>query len=376
MGTVRFLLALCVVGGHSPGGAILGVTLLTGITAVQCFYVISGFLITMILNERAEYSSLRNFYLSRYLRLWPTYVVIALLSLVLFKRDVMFSELPKIASLPTMTFIAFSNLMLFFQDWFLFLRLDGGYLVPTAAFADWPSPQLYTFLLVPQCWTLGVELTFYAMAPFICRRWRLVGLLFIFGAASRLIVASYSPTIDPWIYRFAPAEMMMFAAGGLAYFAGRSVCPLFPLATRRVCSAAMIAFAVVIVGNKMVGPWIGHHFRDMSSTLLLLNWPILILIVLAVAPLFYGTRNNRIDRWLGELSYPLYVCHLLVAELLARYMPAWSTAGNALYVASSIGLSAILVFAIIDPIDQVRRNLGARSLKANWAADPAIDARH
>jgi hypothetical protein len=64
MGTVRFLLALCVVVTHSPGSALLGFPLLNGITAVQCFYVISGFLITMVLNERPEYQNPRNFYLA------------------------------------------------------------------------------------------------------------------------------------------------------------------------------------------------------------------------------------------------------------------------------------------------------------------------
>jgi peptidoglycan/LPS O-acetylase OafA/YrhL len=69
MGIVRFLLALCVVVTHAPGGTILGVRLLSGIVAVQAFYVISGFLITMILNERKQYGLIGNFCLSRYLRL-------------------------------------------------------------------------------------------------------------------------------------------------------------------------------------------------------------------------------------------------------------------------------------------------------------------
>ena len=61
MGTLRFLLALCVVATHSPGSGILGHELLSGITAVQAFYVISGFLITMVLNERQQYRSAPSF---------------------------------------------------------------------------------------------------------------------------------------------------------------------------------------------------------------------------------------------------------------------------------------------------------------------------
>jgi peptidoglycan/LPS O-acetylase OafA/YrhL len=54
MGTVRFLLALSVVVTHSPSDSLLGIHFLNASTAVQSFYVISGFLITMVLNERTE----------------------------------------------------------------------------------------------------------------------------------------------------------------------------------------------------------------------------------------------------------------------------------------------------------------------------------
>ena len=40
-------------------------------------YVISGFLITMILNERKHYRLVGNFFLSRYLQLWPVYAIVA-----------------------------------------------------------------------------------------------------------------------------------------------------------------------------------------------------------------------------------------------------------------------------------------------------------
>ena len=79
-------------------------------------------------------------------------------------------------------------------------------------------------LIVPQCWTIGVELTFYLVAPFACRSVRGTTALFLFGLATRLCLGAFAtPGLDTWLYRFAPAEMMLFASGGLAYFAGRAI---------------------------------------------------------------------------------------------------------------------------------------------------------
>ena len=126
MGILRFLLALSVAVAHAPGGKLSGFGLLNAYTAVQAFYIISGFLITMVLNERKSYRSAINFYTSRYLRLWPAYLVVALLSLILFKWSAMSSLLPAM-SVSAIAFIAFSNLTLFFQDWFPFLEFDQGH---------------------------------------------------------------------------------------------------------------------------------------------------------------------------------------------------------------------------------------------------------
>src|SRR5580700_8718570 len=109
MGVVRFLLALCVVVTHAPGGTILGVRLLNGIVAVQSFYVISGFLITMILNERKQYRKISNFYLSRYLRLWPVYIIVALLSFLFTTGAALRSLIPPDYRLPTLIYLVFED---------------------------------------------------------------------------------------------------------------------------------------------------------------------------------------------------------------------------------------------------------------------------
>ena len=366
------MLALCVVAGHSPGSKILGLTLFSGLTAVQCFYIISGFLITMVLNERSDYANLRNFYLSRYLRLWPAYVVVASLTLLL-TRPHWLSQLSQVVHWRDVVFLAFSNLTLFFQDWTLFLRFDEGHLVPTAAFGTWPGSQVNHFLLVPQCWSLGVELTFYLIAPFACRRLFGVVALLAFGVASRLIVAAlHPPALDPWVYRFAPSEMMLFAAGGLAYFGGRSIYPSRPRLAKLFGSVSVVFFIVVVLGNDVMEPWSTKLFGGFSQALLMVQWPFLLLTALLVAPLFYGSRSHPLDNFLGELSYPMYICHLLVLSLTLSWLPVGLQSGNLLYVVATIAAAIVLYAAVIKPADTFRHRLGARAPAARHPTAPRL----
>lgn len=367
MGTVRFLLALWVVVAHSRGSTLFGIPLFSGTTAVQCFYVISGFLITMILNERAEYRSLWNFYVSRYLRLWPVYIIVAAVALFTVKWD-LFATLPSVASPSAIAFIVFSNLALFFQDWFLFLRFDGGQLAFTSRFAAGPPPAVYQFLLVPQYWSIGVELTFYAIAPFCCRHWRRLALLLALGLCVRLYLGTLGLSLDPWSYRFAPAEMMLFAAGGLAYFLGRSAYATFPAGTRNTGLLCLVAFVALTFGAKIISPSLPARHDYYSHLLMLANPEVVAFTVLAVAPLFYATRGSRLDDFLGELSYPMYVVHILVGELLARWAAHWMDGGNAVYTALAILVSAGLVFAVIRPIDRYRKRFGARDPRTEGSA--------
>ncbi|MCX6311853.1 MAG: acyltransferase, partial [Bacteroidetes bacterium] len=75
MGSIRTLLALSVVVFHSY--FIFGERLIGGLVAVQAFYLISGFYMAMILNEKykAGKGSYKLFITNRFLRIYPAYWV-------------------------------------------------------------------------------------------------------------------------------------------------------------------------------------------------------------------------------------------------------------------------------------------------------------
>ena len=305
MGALRLLLALSVLAAHTATGTLSGIAMLAAPTAVQGFYIVSGFLITMVLNERAQYRDVVKFYVSRYLRLWPAYAITALLSLALINPGI----LQGIAKLnwPSAIFVGLADLTLFLQDTFLFLAADTrGAIYATASFKLEPSP-LHIFLPVPQAWSLGVELLFYLIAPFLCRSVVRVALLFAFGLAVRVAIGAWHPEFDPWGYRFAPAEMMLFAAGGLAYFAGRK---LRDAPAALVAAPAGILFCILL-GIVLSGSFRLQFLNAASPVLMLNNIDVLLIITVSTPFLFYASRKIGADTFLGELSYPLYLCHWL-----------------------------------------------------------------
>ena len=74
MGTFRFLLALSVALSHF--GTVWGYHIMNGRMAVQCFYMISGFLISLVLSHKYDPSTAdgrRLFYSNRALRIFVPY---------------------------------------------------------------------------------------------------------------------------------------------------------------------------------------------------------------------------------------------------------------------------------------------------------------
>src|SRR6201995_5837701 len=89
MGLLRFWLAMAVVFEHTalfmgdPGRFPYHLRLLNGQTAVQSFYIISGFYISLILNEKYVGRGSGWLFLSnRFLRIYPVYWLMLLLTAI------------------------------------------------------------------------------------------------------------------------------------------------------------------------------------------------------------------------------------------------------------------------------------------------------
>ena len=182
---------------------------------------------TKYTKERLGNSCVINFYKARYFRLLPTYwlgcILVILLSL-LSQRSPQFEIWAYLRSLSDSpgnlvfkTFLCFTNTTMIFQDLTMFTASHNREIQWSADF--WKSDMpLWQGLLIPQAWSLGIEISFYLIAPFLLRlRSTLIALLAIAGLSTKILLVLTLHLNDPWTYRFFPFELGYFLLGVLAF---------------------------------------------------------------------------------------------------------------------------------------------------------------
>ncbi|MGO4399878.1 acyltransferase family protein [Achromobacter sp. PAB15] len=368
MGFLRTLLALSVVLDHLGGG--YADHLVGGRLAVQLFYVISGFLISYVLTATDTYQAATGkFYANRFLRLFPIYLAVAAMTLVAhvvsggaFFR--FYDALPFSADL----FLVLSNLFIFGQDWLMFFGIEHSALSFTGSFAHSEVP-LYQGLLVPQAWTLGVEMSFYLVAPFVLGSpRRLLALLAASLALRAVLIVTGIGLSDPWTYRFFPTELALFLIGSLSHQVLLPRCKAWMRRFNRLPEVGTAVLVVYCMVHFSIG--LNHTVRDAMA----------VLLFAALLPLaFLFQSRHRLDKAIGELSYPIYICHSLVimffSWLLNDVEMHQPMLFSALVIAGCIGFSALLNGLIADPVERLRSRLRNRGKQAADVLAPVPDAQ-
>lgn len=355
MGILRLIFALTVVFAHSPWND--GLAFVGARNAVQLFYMTSGFLISYVITERAGYQGVINFYLSRWLRLYPLYLVVAGLTLFVFILfNTSFFELYHNLPLAAVISLLISNALLFGQDWIMFTAVIDGQLVFSQNFQISERP-VWQGLLVPQAWSLGVELCFYLIAPFILTRKPVFLTLFFLSLLLRLVLlkAGVGHT-DPWTYRFFPTELALFITGAISH---QFLMPLYVRTLKNKIGS--ISWYTTII------------FIIISLTYFLLpvpgflKAPFLFFLYFCLLPLvFIFQRDKKYDSWLGELSYPIYISHMLVIYVFDLVFGFLNITSN-LWI-SGLNVLGSFVFAIFlnavigSRVENFRHSFGGTSL--------------
>ena len=353
MGVVRVLLALAVVFQHAYGTAFYG-----GLMAVQLFFIISGFVISFILIELRSYATVWAFYKNRILRLFPIYYVVALGSLVLYLgaplltgEPTPFIEVYQSVDAAGWIMLVVSNIVLFGQDVIMFTAVHDGVFHLHHDFLD-SDILTWRGLLVPPAWSLSVELTFYLIAPFILTRPKLLIALFSLSIAVRLYLMNAGLMhIDPWNYRFFPSELALFILGAWAHQYGMPLARRLGLLTHKrsqIVTWAFIGLVLIFVTLD----------RDFPRLLMI------VLFTLALPFMFHFQKHNRWDRWIGELSYPIYIVHWPIMVMVNvgwdRFASTTMYEGidETLFICALCILAAlILKKCVADPIEATRDKL-------------------
>jgi peptidoglycan/LPS O-acetylase OafA/YrhL len=332
MGSLRFFLALCVVFGHYG----MPLVLPTSDIAVQCFFVISGFYMALVLNEKYEPGQYWLFISNRFLRLWPTYAVVAVISFMVTDNWRPIAAL----RLPDLVYFAVSQILIVGQEIYIFLFIKDGALATTIHPAGMLG-LLYTYAPVPQAWTLAFEFYFYLLAPLVVRRKPVViaGLIALSLAMRMALVGALGFQGEPWTYRFFPSEIALFLTGSFAYYSYSSRSDQQRKQVQRgLAVVASLLFACLAISN-----WNGG--------LRLASLSFLVTVIIGVPRLFELTKDIAWDRYLGELSYPLYICHYVFGWILLPATP------SSRYLALLLSLvAAISLYALLEqPIDRLRQ---------------------
>lgn len=355
MGFLRLLLALSVVAAHSQT-RIAGYIGVGGFYAVNVFFIISGFYMALVLNEKYRTRETNfAFFFNRILRLYPAYIVGLIVSIFIYwytnsmdNKIFVFKSLGGIQKI----YVFLSNIAMFGQD--------IAYTVCIAPKAA-PSQCLgWGVLLNPPAWSISVEILFYAVAPFIVRSKRRTLAYLGIGVAYSLfatfapadMLRGYNPTTGEETLRYYafPSSFIFFAMGVFAYHF------IYKRAAMGVAEYSVAVAAVI----------------SMSLTNTYLPWWQAILFMFAIPGLFNLTKNNVVDRAIGELSYPVYILHFPILLLIKAILP--NADGGALPHPMTGAITALVAttggvivhYGIEKPIDRIRQRLAAR-----WAGGPA-----
>ncbi len=307
--------------------------LVRGGHAVFAFFIVSGFYIAYIWNEhyRTLDQGVRRFYLNRVLRLYPVHLLIIMLYVALYAHSgspiVYLGDFSD--NTPAWLVSLITNITIIGIDGFALL--GGSY---------------WNYIIGPT-WSLSLELYFYLLAPFFVAR-GLRFLLLLLGAALLLrflIIASPLETF-PWHYMFFPSIFLFFVMGVMSYHLYRLVRSLsLSLAATMALPALLLAY--------VTGVQVWQHTGIDS----LAAWGFYLLVALSIPFLFALTKDIRADNFIGQLSYPVYLSHLLVT-VSAGYITTFGIEDVGIRIAVvTLVFSAALHLVIERPIETLRRKI-------------------
>lgn len=369
MGFLRLYLALCVVETHA--GPTFFWPVQSGREAVQIFYIISGFYMALI---AGNYKTAKEFYASRFLRIFiPFYtiasiVIVASIATGAITNNYLFLT-PHLNYQSSnngfggFLFSTLSNVTVFFQDWVMFIThpSDGSLSFTSNFYSD--DKPLHKYLLIPQAWTVGVELTFYIFVP-VLSRLRNSALLILFFAALAFRIFIYEGLgwrHDPWIYRFFPCELALFLLGMITYRFYSSHKDKIPNFGKVASQGFSKWYGVILLLAFFMKIYVSALSRLMdrayAELLAILPWAIIIMVI------FHLFRGNKLDRAIGELSYPVYLSHLLVISICVLLIDRLGWTPIVLGPVSailSVGLSVLLVSVIFSKFEEKRHLLASR----------------
>lgn len=310
---------------------------------------------SLILNEKyCQKKDYRLFLTNRIYRIFPVYYLISILSIALLITTNQFGP-TKILSglenfhLSSIALIIVSQVTIIGQDLFSFLTIDkNGFLIFTSDFWN-ENVRLTNYMLLPQAWTISLELMFYLIAPFILRKnIKLIIGIIILSIFGRMLLIMAGLRFDPWTYRFFPNELAFFLAGAISYYFYNRI---KEISIHKMITASI--FILILAACFTFRYW--GSFKPALGLYYLLFVP-------SVSIIFKASKSIPTDRWIGELSYPIYLSHFLFINLFNLFLPYGDNLNVLSVIICTILFSIMCESIITKPIEKFRQRRAASLL--------------
>ena len=288
-----------------------------GHTAVMMFFVISGFLISYLLTkEKQKFGtvSVKDFYVRRVLRIFPLYYLVLVLSSLFFN------------ALPEVRVIAFATMLL-----------------PNVSHAigcGWS--------VSPQIWSIGVENLFYIVFPLLVlliptKRMIPVLMVLIIGLALLPHVIDFvnirtlqSESLAHFNQKFFYCNKFdSIAIGclvGFAYASGHKMMNV--LYNKWLFGLCLLAAIVLWFGNIET-----KHFNDELMSVLFA----VVILNVCTNERMNICFENRISKFLGRISYGIYMYHWIILLLAFKIFPLTDSVLSTICLDGFVIVTTILV---------------------------------
>lgn len=295
MGCLRLWLATLVLIAHT------NTMPMVGSLAVECFFIISGFYMQMLINEqyREKNGWIPKFYANRFLRIYVPYWTVGGIIIV---GSLLF---PAHARLPS-----FSIVTALFN-----VSIIGTETIRLMCCVDDCDVVFKNKIVILPAWSLGMELLFYIVAPIILRKlcWTvcvaivalLFKVLFLYQNAHELDLIEWSDGMvnGIWVH-----EVGLFALGAVAYhiYAKWIFRPEGNKEEQSRNKFYLILLIVTLLGSTALLLYIfALPYEQMLS-----YYYMVVAVFLCLLPFIFAiSRYNRWDRSLGDVSYAFYLSH-------------------------------------------------------------------
>lgn len=273
LGSFRLMLAIFVAFSHLYIKMIHG----PAAYAVWGFYLLSGYLMSLILNKKYgyNYQGLKSYFWNRALRIYPAYLTALFLGIstlyFLKKSDV--------------NSVGFNPEFAMPETWVHWLHVFT--VMPFIPHGGLPVSTSHA---------LGLEFGMYLLAPLICRSkitaWLCCVLTFLVNTD-----LGFSSSTFTLRYASFTSCLLAFSAGSLLFYYKEKF-----LAVRMPFASLIIWFLHCLVWLRFPNwPWT----FGLYISLIISSWVVLSLVEF----------KSKFDDFLGDLSYPVYLLHVTIAAI-------------------------------------------------------------